>query len=157
VKARLLVDSGQQSSGKAKLEALVNLVLELNLGAKHIRGRPRLGEGETVVLEVVFGLEAAGGSGLGIPDGSSPEGHAERRGGLDVESSAVNGEVLAVVGAGILEPGSLGLRCTYVSSSGEYVAGLESTTGPPKFWSARVRCSGSRQLWVGCVSSILCV
>jgi hypothetical protein len=105
VKARLLVDSSQQSrlgtllrqqsGGEVELEALGNLVLELNLGAKHVRGRPRLGEGETVVLEVVFGLEVAGDSGLGIPDESNLEGHAGRRGGLDVESGAVNGEVLA--------------------------------------------------------------
>lgn len=104
VEARLLVDSGQQSGlgallrqqsgGEVELETLGNLVLELDLGAKHVRGRPGLGEGETVVLEVVFGLEVAGDEGLGIPDESDLEGHAGRRGGLDVESGAVDGEVL---------------------------------------------------------------
>jgi hypothetical protein len=47
-----------------------------------------------VVLEVVFGVEAAGGSGLGIPNESNREEHAERRGGLDLESGAVNGKSL---------------------------------------------------------------
>jgi hypothetical protein len=41
-------------------------------------------------------VEVAGGSGLGIPNKSNREGHAERRSGLDIESGAVNGEVLAV-------------------------------------------------------------
>ena len=104
VEARLLVDSSQQSGlgallrqqsgGEVELETLGNLVLELDLGAKHVRGRPGLGEGETVVLEVVFGLEVAGDEGLGVPDESDLEGHAGRRGGLDVESGAVDGEVL---------------------------------------------------------------
>ena len=105
MKAGLLVDGGQQSrlgtllrqqsGGEVELETLGNLVLELNLGAKHVRGRPGLGEGETVVLEVVFGLEVAGDCGLGVPDESDLEGDTGRRGGLDVESGAVDGEVLA--------------------------------------------------------------
>ena len=48
-----------------------------------------------MVLEVVFGLEVAGDGSLGVPDESDLEGHAGRRGGLDVESGAVNGEILA--------------------------------------------------------------
>ena len=48
-----------------------------------------------MVLEVVFGLEVAGDESVGIPDESDLEGHAGGRGGLDVESGAVNGEVLA--------------------------------------------------------------
>ena len=47
------------------------------------------------MLEVVFGLDVTSDSSLGIPDESSLEGHAGRRGGLHVESGAVDGEVLA--------------------------------------------------------------
>ena len=105
VETRLLVNGSQQgrlgaflrqqSSSEVELQTLGNLVLELNLGAKHVRGRPGLGESETVVLEVVLGLDVAGDSSLGISDESSLEGHAGRRGGLHIESGAVNGEVLA--------------------------------------------------------------
>lgn len=55
---------GQQSSSKVELQTLGNLVLELDLGAKHVRGRPGLGENETMVLEVVLGLDVAGDSSL---------------------------------------------------------------------------------------------
>ena len=48
-----------------------------------------------MVLEVVLGLNVAGDSGLGIPDESNLEGHTGRRGGLHVESGAVDGEILA--------------------------------------------------------------
>jgi hypothetical protein len=64
VKTGLLVDGGQQGGlgtlvwqqrrGEVELQTLRDLVLEFNLGAEHVRGRPGLGEGEAVVLEVVF-------------------------------------------------------------------------------------------------------
>lgn len=85
----------QQSSSEVELQTLGNLVLELNLSAKHVRGRPGLGESETMVLEVVLGLDIASDSSLGIPDESSLEGHTGRRGGLHIESGAMDGEVLA--------------------------------------------------------------
>ena len=86
---------GQQSGSEVELQTLGNLVLELNLSPKHIRGCPGLGKSETVVLVVVLGLDVAGDSGFGVPDESSLEGHAGGRGGLDVESSTVDGEILA--------------------------------------------------------------
>ena len=105
VEAGLLVGAGQQGGlgallrqqrgRKIELQTLGNLVLEFNLSPKHVRGRPCLGEGEAVVFVVVLGLEVAGDSGLGIPNKSNLEVHARRRGGLDVKSGAVDGEVLA--------------------------------------------------------------
>jgi len=105
VKTGLLIDGSQQgrlgaflrqqSSSEVKLQTLGNLVLELNLSAKHVRGRPGLGESETMVLEVVLGLDVAGDSSFGIPDQSNLEGHTGRRGGLHVESGTVDGEILA--------------------------------------------------------------
>ena len=105
VEAWLLVCAGQQGGlgallrqqrgRKIELQTLGNLVLELNLSPKHVRGRPCLGEGEAVVFVVVLGLEVAGDSGLGIPNKSNLEVHARRRGGLDVKSGAVDGKVLA--------------------------------------------------------------
>ena len=105
VEAGLLVCAGQQGGlgallrqqrgRKIELQTLGNLVLEFNLSPKHVRGRPCLGEGEAVVFVVVLGLEVAGDSGLGIPNKSNLEVHARRRGGLDVKSGAVDGEVLA--------------------------------------------------------------
>jgi len=85
----------QQSGSKVELQTLGNLVLELNLSPKHVRGRPGLGESETVVLEVVLALDVAGDSGLGVPDEGYLEGHARRCGGLDFKSGAVDGEILA--------------------------------------------------------------
>ena len=105
VQAGVLVDGGQQSGlgalfwqqggSEIELETLGNLVLELNLGPKHVRCCPGLRESESVGLEAVFGLEVAGDGSLGIPDEGNLEGHAGGRGGLDVESGAVDGEVLA--------------------------------------------------------------
>jgi len=86
---------GQQSGSEVELQTLGNLVLELNLSAKHVRGCPGLGKSETMVLEIVLGLDVASDGSLGIPDESNLEGHAGRRGGLYVESSAVDGEILA--------------------------------------------------------------
>ena len=48
-----------------------------------------------MVLDVVLGLDVAGDGGLGIPDESDLEGHARRRGSFDVESGAVDREILA--------------------------------------------------------------
>ena len=95
VKSGLLIDGSeqgrlgtlfwQQSGSEVEFQTLGDLVLELDLGAKHVRGRPGLGESETVVLEVVFGLEVTGDSSLGVPEKSDLEGHAGRRGGLDLK------------------------------------------------------------------------
>ena len=97
----------QQGGGEVELQTLGNLVLELNLSPEHIRGRPGLGKSETVVFEVVLGLDVAGDSGLGIPDEGYLEVHAGGRGGPDFGSSAVDGEILAeeVIGgfSGILK------------------------------------------------------
>ena len=105
VETRLLVGSGkqgrlgallrQQGSCKVELQALGNLVLELNLGPEHVRGRPSLGEGQAVVLDIVLSFDVPGDSGLRIPDKGDLEGHARGGGGLDVKSGAVDGEVLA--------------------------------------------------------------
>jgi len=105
VETRLLVDCSQQgglgallrqqSGREVELQTLGNLVLELNLGPEHVRGRPSLGESEPVVLDVVLGLEVPDDSGLGIPDEGNLEGHARGGGGLDVESGTVDGEILA--------------------------------------------------------------
>lgn len=105
VKTGLLVDGsqqsglgaflGQQSGSEVELQALGNLVLELNLSAKHVRGCPGLGECQTMVLEVVLGLDVASYSSLRIPDEGNLEAYAGRRGGLHIESGAVDGEILA--------------------------------------------------------------
>ena len=85
----------QQSGSEVELQALGDLVLELDLGPKHVCCRPCLGESETVVLVVVLGLEVAGDGSLGIPDETDLEGYARGRGGLDLKSGAVDGEILA--------------------------------------------------------------
>ena len=105
VKTGLLVDGSQQGGlgtlvwqqggSEVEFQTFSDLVLELNLTAKHVRGRPGLGEGETVVLEAVFRLEVTGDSSLGIPKESDLEGHGGRRGGLDFERGSVNGVILA--------------------------------------------------------------
>lgn len=48
-----------------------------------------------MVFVAVLGLEVTGNDGLGIPDESDLEGNPGGRGGLDVESGAGDGEILA--------------------------------------------------------------
>ena len=45
-----------EDGGGVELEALGDLVLELNLGAERVRGGPGLGEGEAVGLVGVLAL-----------------------------------------------------------------------------------------------------
>lgn len=85
----------QHSGSEVDPRALGDLVLEFSLGPKHVRCRPCLGESETAVLVVVLGLEVAGDGSLGIPDETDLEGYARGRGGLDLKSGAVDGEILA--------------------------------------------------------------
>jgi len=49
-----------ERGGGVELEALGDLVLELDLGAERVVGGPGLGDGETVDLVRVFALEVAG-------------------------------------------------------------------------------------------------
>lgn len=49
-----------ERGGGVELEALGDLVLELDLGAERVVGGPSLGDGETVDLVGVFALEVAG-------------------------------------------------------------------------------------------------
>jgi len=56
---RFCVLLGVESRGRFDLEALGNLVLELELGAEDVGGRPSLGEGKAVSFVGVFTLEVA--------------------------------------------------------------------------------------------------
>lgn len=105
MEAGLLVDSVEdsalgtllrkESGGKVELETLGHIVLELDLGAEHIRGRPRLGEDEAVGLVEVLGLDIAGdATRLVITDTSNLEGGCGGGDGLYLEGGAVEGEVL---------------------------------------------------------------
>jgi len=85
----------QKGGSEIELQTLGNLILEFNLSPKHVRGRPGLGKSETVMLEVVLGLDVAGDSGLGVPDKGYLEVHARGCGGLGFKSGAVDGEILA--------------------------------------------------------------
>lgn len=98
VEAGLLVDSveergflalvGEEGGGQVKLEALGNLVLELDLGLEDVGGRPRLGEHDAVLVVGVLGLNVGtDGSALVLATGDL-EGDARGGFGLNLEAGA---------------------------------------------------------------------
>lgn len=105
METRLLVDASQQSGLRAAvgregsvqidLEALGDLVLELELGAERVGGGPTLGEDDTVLLVDVLALEVAGDERrLGVARAANLEGDIGGSVGLDLERGSVDGEVL---------------------------------------------------------------
>ena len=57
---RLCALLGVKSGSSVELEALGDLVLELDLGAERVVGGPGLSDGEAVGFVVVFALDVAG-------------------------------------------------------------------------------------------------
>lgn len=114
MKAGLLVDSsndsgllglgGVQRGRKVELEALSDLVLELNLGSEQVGGSPSLGEGDTVLEVDVLALDVTSdGVRLGVSSTGDLEG-GRVGGGLDLEGDTVDGVVLEEqVGGGLAE------------------------------------------------------
>lgn len=112
MQTRLLVDGVDQGgflallrekSGRhVELQALCDLVLQLELGSQNIRGGPCLGEDEAVFGICVFCLDiAVDGRGLGVANTSNLESDIGRGPGANFERGSENGEILAeqVVGA----------------------------------------------------------
>lgn len=93
--SRLLTLVGQQNGGKVELETLGDLVLEFHLRSEGVGGSPRLGEGETVGLVRVLGLDVSVDGSLCVSRTRYFESDVGRSGGLDLEGSSVDGEVFA--------------------------------------------------------------
>lgn len=109
---RLLVDSIDEcrlgallrveDAGHVELEALGDLVLELELSAEGVGGGPGLGDDETLLIVGILGLQVAIDCGRArIARATDAEGDAGGGFGLDFKRGAEDGEVLAqeVVGA----------------------------------------------------------
>lgn len=105
VEAALLVDSSDDTAlvvllrvkagVQVELEALGDLVLELDDGAEDVGGGPSLGEGESVLPVGVLGLDVSeDGLGLGVLGTGDLEGDARGGVGLDLEGLA--GEVVVL-------------------------------------------------------------
>lgn len=61
----LLAIGGQETASDVELEALGDLVLELNLGGEEVASGPRLGDGQAVLVVDILGLElTSNGAGL---------------------------------------------------------------------------------------------
>ncbi|KAI3482094.1 hypothetical protein L1887_55225 [Cichorium endivia] len=93
---------GHERRDELELEALGDVVLELNVVAEHVGGGPGLGEGDAVLAVLPLGLEVAvDGLRLGVTDAENAEGDTVGRLGLDLERVAVDGVVLGqeVVGS----------------------------------------------------------
>lgn len=102
---RALLGLGRvQGGSQVELQALGDLVLQLDLGPQQVGGSPCLGEGDAVLEVNVLALDVTGDSGrLGVPGTSDLEGGGVRRG-LDFERGAVDGVVLEQqVGRGLAE------------------------------------------------------
>lgn len=88
--ATLRCEAGVQ----VELEALGDLVIELDGGLQQIGGGPGLGEGETVLDVDVLALEITTDvGGLAVPETSDLEGDVGRGFGFDLQLSAEDGEV----------------------------------------------------------------
>ena len=96
MKARLLVSSAEEhrlcvlfrveGGGGVELEALGDLVLELDLGAERVVGGPGLGDGQAVDFVTVFALEVASDVGrFRVTDTVDLEGDVRGSGGLDLK------------------------------------------------------------------------
>lgn len=77
------------------LQALCDLVLELDLGLEDVVCGPRLGEDDTVGLVGVLGLEVTVDGAVSSLRAGHFESDVGGRRGLDLESGAMDGEVLA--------------------------------------------------------------
>lgn len=90
----LLAAVGEQGGVQVELEALGDLVLELNLGAEDVAGCPRLGEDEAMLLVRVLGLEVTvDGGRLGVAKTADLEGDVGWCRGFDLERSSVEVEI----------------------------------------------------------------
>jgi hypothetical protein len=93
---RLLVLVRVEGSGEVELQALGHVVLELELGAEDVRGRPCLGVGEAVRLVGVLELDITGdGAALVVLHTSDAESSVALGLGLDLERDALERVVLA--------------------------------------------------------------
>lgn len=94
---RLALGRGEEVTLDVELEALGDLVLELDLGLQDVRGGPGLGEGDAVLDVGVLGLEVAGDGGrLGIAETGDLERDAVRRAGLGAVQVGVSSGELCV-------------------------------------------------------------
>lgn len=86
---------GDKGGDELELEALGDVVLELNVVAEDIGSGPSLGEGDAVLAVLPLGLEVAvDGLRLGVTDAENAEGDTVGGLGLDLERVTVNGVVL---------------------------------------------------------------
>ena len=82
---RLCVLLREERGGGVELEALGDLVLELDLGAERVVGGPGLSDGQAVGFVGVFALEVAGDVGrFCVTDAVDLEGNVRRGGGFDL-------------------------------------------------------------------------
>ena len=87
---------GGESSLEVELDALGNLVVDLNLSLQDVGGRPALGEDEAMGLVEELGLDvAADEARLGVARAADLEGDVGGGQGLDLKSDVADGEVLA--------------------------------------------------------------
>lgn len=80
---------------QVNLEARDDVVFELNERSKRVCGRPTLSEREPVLAVSVLRLAESGDDTCGCRVAGNLEGDARRGGGLDLERSRADGEVLA--------------------------------------------------------------
>lgn len=93
---------GDKGRDELELEALGDVVLELNVVAENVGSGPGLGEGDAVLAVLPLGLEVAvDGLRLGVTDAENAEGDTVGGLGLDLERVTVDGVVLGeeVVGS----------------------------------------------------------
>lgn len=104
MEARLLVDSGEDGALAAlvrgnggrqvELEALCDLVVELDLRLEHVDGVPGVGEREPVLLVEQLGLDVTDDRAVRVAVPRDLEGDVRGRLGLDLERSGLEGVVL---------------------------------------------------------------
>lgn len=106
MEARLLVGSiedsrfctlvREQLSVNVEFESFGNLVLELDVCAKNVRGSPGLGDCETMFAVRPLGLDVAGNSfRFGVTVSGSLEGYTRRGGSLDFKTDSLERKVFA--------------------------------------------------------------
>jgi hypothetical protein len=94
--SRLLAFLREERGSQVELEALGDVVLELNLGAEDVGGGPGLGEDEAVLPVDVLGLNITGNDvALVVTSTSNAESRVGRSQGLDFERDTVEWVVLA--------------------------------------------------------------
>lgn len=92
----LLALMGVETSCDIQLQALGNLVLDLNLGGEVVVGGPGLGDSQAILVVDVLGLElTADVAGLGILVTEDVEGHTVGSDGLELELGVADGVVLS--------------------------------------------------------------